>query len=181
MKEELRTKYLSIRKHINNKEFLDSIVYKKIINNYMVNNAKLILIYVSYNNEVDTYNLIKYFLEHNILVAVPKIVNDQMNFYYIKSLNELRIGKYNIMEPISSNIVNDYTSCVSITPGICFSYDMYRIGYGKGYYDKFYSQHSNIYKIGITYDECICNKILYDEYDQKLDEIISPTLDIKSL
>ena len=71
-------------------------------------------------------------------------------------------------------MVNDFTSCVSITPGVCFSRDLYRIGYGKGFYDKFYSEHREIYKIGLTYDECIIDNFNVDMYDQKLDLVITP-------
>ena len=103
-----------------------------------------------------------------------------MYFYYIKSLDELKQGKFKILEPISNNIVTDFKSCVSITPGICFSKDLYRIGYGKGYYDKFYEKHPNIYKTALTYDECIIDNIPKDRYDIALDEIISPTKNIKN-
>ena len=173
MKNELRKYYLNIRDNIEDKDIKDNKIQDKLMNNKYINDCKLILVYVSFNNEVDTINLIKYFL-NNKLVAVPKIENNMMNFYYIKSLSELKKGKYNILEPVTNNMVNDFTSCVSITPGVCFSRNLYRIGYGKGFYDKFYSEHREIYKIGLTYDECIIDNFNVDMYDQKLDLVITP-------
>ena len=173
MKNELRKYYLNIRDNIEDKDIKDNKIHNKLMNNKYINDCKLILVYVSFNNEVDTINLIKYFL-NNKLVAVPKIENNMMNFYYIKSLSELKKGKYNILEPVTNNMVNDFTSCVSITPGVCFSRNLYRIGYGKGFYDKFYSEHREIYKIGLTYDECIIDNFNVDMYDQKLDLVITP-------
>ena len=174
MKNELRKKYLSIRSKISDKKSKDNIIQKKILNNKHIKDSKLVLIYVSFNNEIDTTDLIKHFLKEKI-VAVPKINNNVMNFYYIKSLSELKKGNYNILEPITNNIVNDFSLCVSITPGVCFSKDLYRIGYGRGYYDKFYSKYNEIYKIGLSYDECIIDNFNIDIYDQKLDEVITPT------
>ena len=179
MKDELRKYYLDIRKNIKNKTILDKKIYVKVINNKKIKNNNLILIYVSFNNEVDTIELIKYFL-NNKLVAVPKIENNRMNFYYINKLSDLKKGSFNILEPITNNIVKDYANCVSITPGICFSRNLNRIGYGKGYYDKFYSEHKEIYKLGLSYDECITDNFDIDIYDQKLDEIITPTQNYKN-
>lgn len=178
MKEEVRKKYLDIRNNIKNKTFLDKQIYHSVINNLSIINSELVLIYVSFGNEVNTLNLIKYFLSSK-QVAVPKIINNEMNFYYIKSLTELKKGKYSILEPITNNKVTSYKSCVSITPGICFSRSFYRIGYGKGYYDRFYEKYSDIYKIGLTYDECVIDNIPIDNYDIALDEIITPSKNIK--
>lgn len=172
MKNELRKYYKDVRNKIEDKDIKDNKIQDKLINNKYINDCKLILVYVSFNNEVDTINLIKYFSKDK-LIAVPKIDNDMMNFYYIKSLSELKKGKYNILEPVTNNMVNDFTSCVSITPGVCFSRNLYRIGYGKGFYDKFYSEHREIYKIGLTYDECIIDNFNVDMYDQKLDLVIT--------
>ena len=172
MKNELRKYYKDVRNKIEDKDIKDNKIQDKLMNNKYIKDSKLILVYVSFNNEVDTINLIKYFLKDK-LIAVPRIDNDMMNFYYIKSLSELKNGKYNILEPVTNNMVNDFTSCVSITPGVCFSRDLYRIGYGKGFYDKFYSEHREIYKIGLTYDECIIDNFNIDLYDQKLDLVIT--------
>ena len=173
MKEDYRQKYINIRKNITNKKEQDNLIFSKVIVNKNIKDSNLILIYVSMKYEIDTINLIKYFLSINKQVAVPKIENNQMNFYYINSLSELKTGYFNILEPITNNLVTDYNNCVSITPGICFSKEMYRIGYGKGYYDKFYQKHNNIYKIGLCYKKCLLESIPYDNYDIKVDEIIT--------
>ena len=172
MKDEYRKRYLEIRKNIIDRDLKNNIIYNKVINNKKVNDAKLLLIYVSTEYEVDTLNIIKYYLDKK-LVAVPKIENGIMNFYYIDSLNDLQLGCFNILEPVTNKKVINFNNAVSITPGICFSCDLNRIGYGKGYYDKFYSQYVNIYKIGICYQECLINNIPTDEYDIKVNEIIT--------
>ena len=171
MKEELRQKYLLIRKNIKSKDKKDKAIYNKVINNSKIKSSNLILIYVSKKEEVDTINIINYFLKSK-QIAVPKIENNIMNFYYIKSLNDLKKGSFNVLEPNTKDKVTDFNNCISITPGICFSKDNYRIGYGKGYYDKFY-EDNNIYSIGLCYKECLLNNIPKDKGDIPVNEIIT--------
>ena len=170
-KKEIRKQYLNIRKEVNESKIKDKIITEKVINNFHIKDSKTILIYVSYNNEVNTLDLINHFLK-NKKVAVPKIEKDNMKFYYINSFDDLEKGKYGILEPMTKKEVKDFTKSVCITPGVCFSKDRYRIGYGKGYYDRFFSNHS-IYSIGLCYKECIVKKIPTDKYDKQVDEIIT--------
>ena len=172
MKEEYKNKYLLIRKNITNKAEQDEYIYNMVITNKKINKCNTLLVYVSTKDEVDTIKIIEYFLDNNKKIAVPKIESNNMNFYYIKSIDDLKIGYFNILEPNTNNLVTDYTNCVSITPGICFSKDLYRLGYGRGFYDRFYYLHKDIYKIGICYQECYLDKIPHDKYDIKVDEII---------
>ncbi len=171
MKEDLRRKYLIIRRNVKFKSLRDKIIYLKIIKNKLVRESKTILTYVSTNEEVDTINIIKYLLKTK-KVAVPKIENNTMNFYYIKGLNDLEKGYFNIFEPITDDKVISFENTVSLTPGVCFSEDLYRIGYGKGFYDKFYREN-NIYSIGLCYKKCLVRKIDIDKHDIKVNEIIT--------
>ena len=95
-----------------------------------------------------------------------------MNFYYIKSIDELKKGYFGLLEPITNDKVEVFDNTVSITPGICFSKDLYRIGYGKGFYDRFYDKY-NIYSIGLCYSDCLVNYIPNDKYAKKVNEIIT--------
>lgn len=171
MKEELRSKYKLIRKNITDKAFKDKLIFDKIISNEKVIESKLILIYVSLEDEVDTINLIKYFLGKKS-VAVPKVVGNQIKFYIIKSINDLKKGYFNIYEPVTNNEVNSFRNAVSITPGICFSKYNDRIGYGKGFYDRFYLDNK-VYKIGVCYKECLINENFGEELDIKVDIVIT--------
>lgn len=171
MKRELRKKYLEIRRNIIDKKDKDFMIYSKVVNNKMVINSRDILIYVSKKDEVDTIKLIEYFLG-NKRVAVPKIVNKEIVFYYINKMDDLKIGYFDILEPITDEPVIDFSKAVSITPGICFSKDLFRLGYGGGFYDKFLDEH-NIYSIGLCYKECFLDHIPVEEYDKPVNEVIT--------
>ena len=120
---------------------------------------------------MDTINLIKYFLGKKC-IAVPKVVGNQIKFYIIKSMDELEKGNFSVYEPITNNEVKSFENAVSITPGICFSKYNDRIGYGKGFYDRFYLDNK-VYKIGVCYKECLINENFGEELDIKVDIVIT--------
>ncbi|MBF1051559.1 MAG: 5-formyltetrahydrofolate cyclo-ligase, partial [Peptostreptococcaceae bacterium] len=59
-----------------------------------------------------------------------------------------------------------------ITPCVCYDYQKYRVGYGKGFYDRFFDNISP-YKLGICFDECIVEKIDINDYDVAVDMVIT--------
>ncbi len=170
-KEFLRKKYKEKRDNIKNKVTKDNLIYQKVINNKDILSSKTLLIYISINNEVDTIKIINYFLNTKN-IAVPKIIDNDMFFCYVTNLNELTSGKYNIPEPTNENIVTDFDNAIYIVPGICYDKKNYRVGYGKGYYDRFLSKNK-IKTIGLCYKECMIEKIDNDKYDYKIDEVIT--------
>lgn len=170
-KEFLRKKYKEKRDNIKNKVTKDNLIYQKVINNKDILSSKTLLIYISINSEVDTTKIINYFLNTKN-IAVPKIIDNNMYFCYVKNLNELTSGKYNIPEPTNENIVTDFDNAICIVPGICYDKENYRVGYGKGYYDRFLSKNK-IKTIGLCYKECMIEKIDNDKYDYKIDEVIT--------
>ena len=170
MKQELRKKYLSIRKNICS-TIPSSIITKKVLSHPKIITSSTILIYMSNNNEVDTKEIINALLPSK-KIALPKVINKEIKFYYINSLLELSPGYYGILEPITTNPVNNYDNTICITPGVCFSRDGYRIGYGGGYYDRFLSKHK-VYTIGLCYKECLVDALPHESHDKQIDEIIT--------
>ena len=170
-KEFLRKKYKEKRDNIKNKVTKDNLIYQKVINNKDILSSKTLLIYISINSEVDTIKIINYFL-YAKNIAVPKIIDNNMYFCYVTNLNDLTPGKYNIPEPTNENIVTDFDNAICIVPGICYDKENYRVGYGKGYYDRFLSKNK-IKTIGLCYKECMIEKIDNDKYDYKIDEVIT--------
>lgn len=170
-KEFLRKKYKEKRDNIKNKVTKDNLIYQKVINNKDILSSKTLLIYISINSEVDTIKIINYFLNTKN-IAIPKIIDNNMYFCYITNLNELTSGKYNIPEPTNENLVTDFDNAICIVPGICYDKKNYRVGYGKGYYDRFLSKNK-IKTIGLCYKECMIEKIDNDKYDYKIDEVIT--------
>ena len=162
-----------LRKDGSCKKEKDNIIFDRVISNDKVTLADTILIYVSLKYEVDTRRLINYFLVSGKKVAVSKVLGKEMKFYYINSFDDLTFGYKNILEPKEYCVeVTYFHGSVSITPGICYNRIGYRIGYGGGYYDRFYKK-VNLYKIGLCYKEFLIDDEFNDIYDVAVDEIIT--------
>ena len=172
-KKVLREKYLNLRKNINkeNKRKYDNDIFNKVINLEEYKESKLVLIYVSLKYEVDTFKLIEHTLNIAKKVAVPKCEGDNIVFYEIKSLKDLEEGSFRILEPKANKPITDFNNSICIIPGVAFDKQNNRIGYGKGFYDRFLKNYKGI-KIGLTYRECICDKIDSDINDIKMDKVI---------
>ncbi len=134
--------------------------------------AKTVFCYVSYNGEVDTLNLIPEIIKTKTLV-VPYCIDDAGNMIAVKinSPDDLVKGMYGILEPENPIPFPKEEIDFVIVPGVAFSKDGYRLGYGKGYYDRFLSDISP-YKLGITKKELFLEKLPHSEYDIKMDDIL---------
>ena len=132
-----------------------------------------VLCYVSSDIEVDTrYILSRLFSDSTKMVLAPKCVKgtNVMHFYPIKGFDDLEKGCFSIDEPkegIAAQTVFSDKSCC-IVPALCYDTQGYRVGFGKGFYDRFLAGFNGV-KIGICYSGCIVESIDCDETDIKTD------------
>lgn len=105
----------------------------------LLDKASAVFTYASTNIEADTRQIIEYCLKRGIRTALPVSGESELAFYFIKSADELRRGKFNIDEPPLDfpAIADEKTLC--IVPALCADGNGARLGYGKGYYDRFLS------------------------------------------
>ena len=129
--------------------------------------------------EVDTSLLIDGSLENGKIVALPRIMSgNEMTFYRIKSIAELKCTNIlGIKEPNDSveYFVDKSNIDLMIIPGVCFDKNKNRLGYGKGYYDRYLKELDNVIKVGICFDEQLVKDeyISADEYDIKMDFVVT--------
>ena len=123
--------------------------------------AKHILIYMSYKNEIDTYNIIKELLRNQKKVYVPKVLEKGiMEFYKIESVDDLVEGFKGIMEPDINRCVkyNYSKDSVIICPGVVFDEKGNRIGFGGGFYDRFLEKN-RLFAIALAHDIQVIQEI----------------------
>lgn len=175
-KAELRKRILKIRSNINPEDriWMDERIFKHLSKLDCINEADSVLVYVSYNGEADTIKLIKYLLENGKKVATPRVNGDDMDFYEIKSLENLVDGYKGIPEPSKDcSIVYPEGKSIILVPGSAFDKNLFRMGYGKGYYDRYIAMHKGMFSIGISYGFQIQDRIPIDEWDRSLDMIVT--------
>ena len=177
-KSELRKKIRRQREEMppKQKALLDKLVLKNILKLRQYKANDTILTYVSTKIEVDTFGLIRQALKDGKRVAVPRCIDNsrEMDFYYITSLNQLEPRTFGVLEPIKEQceILKDYSKGLCIIPGLVFDFDGYRLGYGKGYYDRFLSRFGGD-TAGVCYSSCFLWKLVLGFYDRRADLLVT--------
>ncbi|ACI20144.1 5-formyltetrahydrofolate cyclo-ligase [Dictyoglomus thermophilum] len=174
----LRKELKEKRRKIEEKEEKSHQIFHNLQKLTIWKNAKIINTYVSLEDEVDTRFIIYHGLIEGKRIFCPIIVKDDLKFGEIFSFNDLKKGPLGILQPEKSTIVKHFD--LIIVPGIAFDKRGYRIGYGKGYYDKFLNKMKETIKIGLTFDDLLFEELPYEDHDQKVDIVITEKRIIKT-
>lgn len=152
-------------------------------------NAAALLVYVNFRSEVETKTLIKKALLDNKAVFVPAVSGQEMEFFRIASLNELKSGYQGILEPAQES-ENSYRSWMKkntsartmlCMPGAAFDRERNRIGYGGGYYDRYLSSFSVKHKeksgdtetIALAFSCQVFAEIPHEPHDLRPERIVT--------
>lgn len=170
MKKELRKEILYLRDNLEDRYNKSVIIKNKILSLDIYKNSNVIALYSSMKSEVDTKELISESLELGKKVLLPRIINkNKMIFIEINKDTNYEKNNFGMLEPIG---IEEKNIDLMIIPGVAFDKDNNRLGYGRGYYDK-YLKDKNIYKIGICFKEQIVDNIDIEEHDIKMNLIIT--------
>ncbi len=123
------------------KDFIKSrseIVCKEIARSQDFVLAKKIACFFGTKGEPDTSYMLKYHREK--FICLPKVVGDEIVF--LKFEGKLKRGAFGIPEPSSDYIVPPQEIDLFLVPGVIFDLRGFRVGYGKGFYDKVLSRSS---------------------------------------
>ncbi len=139
-----------------------------------VQNAQHFFVYTSFGTEIDTISLIKMLWKEGRHVYVPKVNGREMDFYEITSMQDLKKGYRDILEPIDTLLPVHGISGIMVMPGLAFDRMGHRIGYGGGFYDRYIaSQKNSLYKVAFAYYKQVFSKITVQEHDQTADCIVT--------
>ena len=97
-----------------------------------------------------------------------------MDFYFIKSYDDLSPGKYGILEPVPERCEKavDFLRGLCLVPGLSFDLQGYRLGFGKGYYDRFLSDFGGT-TVGICYSKCTMGELPRGTFDRAVDIVLT--------
>lgn len=177
-KTKLRQKYRNYRERMEKREksYKDRNILKKFTSIYHYNRNDIIFTYISKEIEVSTIGIIKKAWEHKKKIAVPKCIKDtrQMDFYIIESFDDLEVGMFGVLEPIVSKCkkVTDFSRGICIVPGFSFDFQGFRLGYGKGYYDRFLPKFKGLV-VGLCYESCVDTKLPHGYFDRPVQLLIT--------
>ncbi len=181
-KNKLRSTYTQIRDKISpeDKALLDRRICERITSLVSYRFADTILLYAPIKSEVNILPIAEAALKAGKRIAFPRCIpkRSQMVFHYINSTDELFSQSYSIPEPredapvFDKSVPHSRESCLCLIPALIYDRNGYRIGYGKGYYDRYLRDFKGS-KAGIVYNCCFIDSVPHGKFDLKVDFIVS--------
>jgi len=175
--DDLRSSMLNMRKSQNESDWIKNSesTSQLLMKLPEINNSKIIGFYSSIQGEVDTTIMIDELIKMGKTICLPKIntSNKTINFFQIQEIENLVKGHYGILEPNTNIEISPRNLQCVIVPGIAFDDFGNRLGYGYGYYDKFFTNNNQIIKIGIGFDFQILSEIKSKSLDVKIDVLVT--------
>lgn len=176
-KPQLRAHFSEMRKGLS-KEYrhkMDIEIISRLLCSAEYSEADMILTYVSVDAEPDTLGIIHAAFANGKKVAVPKCVDgNNMDFYFIKSIDHLIKGKCGLLEPDADRCkkANPTDKSLCIVPALSFDAKGFRLGKGGGYYDRFLKDFKGK-SAGLCYNSFLRLNLPKESFDIPVDIIVT--------
>ena len=155
--------------HASEIEKKSKLIQEFVINSNEFPSAKVVGAYFAFGSEVKTDLIIERSRMLNKKLVLPRVEEDKIRFYELTSSKCLIRSRFGIMEPLPQK--RESKIDLLIVPGIAFDKKGYRLGYGKGYYDRLLSSKQT-FSIGLAYSFQLLESLPHDRYDKRLDAIV---------
>lgn len=181
-KKELRKIYKKRRKElsIGDIEKLQQSIYKQVFE-YDFSKANNIHVFlpIEKQKEIDTYPIIDFLRQKGkqIIISKSDFKTHTLQHFILEESTKLVLNNYGIPEPEEALEINVKKIDLVFVPLLISDQQNYRVGYGKGFYDRFLATCSSSVKtIGLNYFNPIFQIEDINEFDRSLDTIIVPYL-----
>ena len=173
-KKELRRQIRDQKRQMSEEEIVNASEKLEVmfISTEQYRNAKTIYGYLPYNQEVRTTSILARALQDGKRVAVPKLYGPEMKFIYLTDLSQVEKSDKGIPEPVFDSPVGDDPTALVLMPGLAFTKNGDRMGYGGGYYDKFLAVEPDHPTVALCFDFQIVDEIPTDDYDVPVDLVL---------
>jgi len=151
---ELRKRALELRDGIpaDIRDAYSQLIRKRTMEYLRSISAGFVHCYIGFRSEVSTHGIIEDLLEQEVKVAVPIVRDQKMVHSSLNDLQDLHPGKFGVPEPVSPIEISLTGLDAVIIPVVAFDGSGMRLGYGKGFYDRFLSElPPEIRRIGLAF------------------------------
>lgn len=135
-------------------------------------NARAVYGYLSYNEEVRTLPILRRAMADGKRVAVPRVVGDTMQFFWLDDLDAIEPGYRGIPEPKAGCPRADDQTALVLMPGLAFTPEGKRCGYGGGFYDRFLAAEPGHPTVALCYDFQLLDDLPVGEFDRPVDVVL---------
>jgi 5-formyltetrahydrofolate cyclo-ligase len=134
-----------------------------------------IFVYAAIGSEVDLASFCERAWADEKALFFPKVDGKQMDFYRVTGWEQLKKGAFGVLEPEACPVATEEETAqaVLLLPGVAFSREGYRIGYGGGFYDRYLERRSSIYPVGICFSEQLTQDFVPQAHDRSVREVIT--------
>lgn len=144
--------------------------------------AATVFLYAAFKDEVQTKYLHDIAKAEGKKIAYPKIESGigKMDFYNVNHLEELEVHTFKSMQIYEPNtglhmkVIPSHKDII-IVPGLAFDLQGNRVGYGGGFYDRYLKKYTCLYKVGVCMDFQLLDELSTEEFDVRVDYIVSDT------
>lgn len=180
----VRSRHLAMRRSLQPEERkrLSKLIIERTLDTDEFRSADVVHSYaaIDKNGEVSTDGLISACLKHGKKVIVPKMKsNGELSHHSINSLDSLKTNEWGVPEPEFENEASLQDGILIIVPMVASDFKLNRLGYGKGYYDRFLSKLQST-KIGLSYSFNLCWNILpTEDFDIQMNVVVTDRFTIR--
>ena len=161
----------------NSKKEFSLQVFNKLIESINFDEIKYVASFISIRSEISTNQLNEKIIELKRTLSFPVIERNSQELIFKKPLSNenFKLGKYDIPEPISEN--KEILPQLFFVPCLGFDLNGYRVGYGGGFYDKTFAKFKRLnlkfYTVGFSFDDQKQKEIPRENFDYKLDFVLT--------
>ncbi len=179
-KNDIREKYKALRMAIppTKKAAMDEKICSFFLSLATYRYSSVILMYAPKSDEVNVLKIAERAIADGKQVAFPrcKPESHDMDYHFVTSLDQLEKGSYGLLEPPCELPIYDYKSSTvpsaCIIPALVYDKRGYRLGYGKGYYDRYLGNFTGS-KVGMIYSDYIIDSLPIGRFDLSVDFIVT--------
>lgn len=178
LKDRLRREYLKKRKSLSEEEVedLSKRVRETFLNSFLFKDFSSFMLYYPIKNEVNLLPLLKVLLNSKKRVYMPKVLGDEI--FPVRVIREEFVrGRFGIPEA-EGELADKGEVELAFVPGIVFDRLGYRIGFGKGFYDRFLKDFKGL-KVGVLYPFQLVEKLPCSPWDEPVDLLLLPNKILK--
>ncbi len=136
--------------------------------------ASCVCTYMDFNHEVMMKTLIEEAWKLGKRVAAPRVNGDTMDYFYIRSYEDVKPGCFHVPEPDAVNPLGEEDeNALLIVPGVGFDRNRNRCGYGKGYYDKYLSAHPDHPTVAAAFEFQLVDEVPANQFDIKPQRLVT--------
>jgi 5-formyltetrahydrofolate cyclo-ligase len=136
--------------------------------------ARTVMAFSSFGSEVQTAGILERLTASGQRIVLPRVADREIEGVEYRPGDPMRIAAFGALEPLGQRIVPPNEIDVVVTPGLAFDRAGYRVGYGSGFYDRFFLRtRSDVVKVGVAFTLQVVSEVPHGWADVPVDLIVT--------